>query len=217
MVCFKKGYNAMIDFILASGSPRRKELLELMGLEFKVIVSQADEDSVSKDLKPGLYVQELALLKASATAKEVLRNKNAVIISADTIVTLDGQILGKPKDEDDAFNMLSKLLGREHEVYTGYCVMRISDGKAVCGKVRTKVKFKDLSDDKIRGYINSGEPMDKAGAYGIQGLGSLLIEKIDGDYFNVVGLPISALADTLEDEFDIKLLTGMSTAQKSHQ
>ena len=166
----------MIDFILASGSPRRKELLELMGLEFKVIVSQADEDSVSKDLKTELYVQELALLKASATAKEVLRNKNAVIISADTIVTLDGQILGKPKDEDDAFNMLSKLSGREHEVYTGYCVMRISDGKAVCGKVRTKVKFKDLSDDKIRGYINSGEPMDKAGAYGIQGLGSLLIE-----------------------------------------
>lgn len=196
----------MIDFILASGSPRRKELLELMGLEFKVIVSQADEDSVSKNLKPELYVQELALLKASATAKEVLRNKNAVIISADTIVTLDGQILGKPKDEDDAFNMLSKLLGREHEVYTGYCVMRISDGKAVCGKVRTKVKFKDLSDDKIRGYINSGEPMDKAGAYGIQGLGSLLIEKIDGDYFNVVGLPISALADTLEDEMDIKIL-----------
>lgn len=196
----------MIDFILASGSPRRKELLELMGLEFKVIVSQADEDSVSKDLKPELYVQELALLKASATAKEVLRNKNAVIISADTIVTLDGQILGKPKDEDDAFNMLSILSGREHEVYTGYCVMRISDGKAVCGKVRTKVKFKDLSDDKIRGYINSGEPMDKAGAYGIQGLGSLLIEKIDGDYFNVVGLPISALADTLEDEMDIKIL-----------
>ena len=116
-----------------------------MGLEFKVIVSQADEDSVSKDLKPELYVQELALLKASATAKEVLRNKNAVIISADTIVTLDGQILGKPKDEDDAFNMLSKLSGREHEVYTGYCVMRISDGKAVCGKVRTKVKFKALA------------------------------------------------------------------------
>ena len=196
----------MIDFILASGSPRRKELLELMGLEFKVIVSQADEDSVSKDLKPELYVQELALLKASATAKEVLRNKNAVIISADTIVTLDGQILGKPKDEDDAFNMLSKLSGREPEVYKGYCVMRISDGKAVCGKVRTKVKFKDLSDDKIRGYINSGEPMDKAGAYGIQGLGSILIEKIDGDYFNVVGLPISALADTLEDEMDIKIL-----------
>ena len=194
----------MIDFILASGSPRRKELLELIGLEFKVIVSQADEDSVSKDLKPELYVQELALLKASATAKEVLRNKNAVIISADTIVTLDG--LCKPKDEDDAFNMLSKLSGREHEVYTGYCVMRISNGKAVCGKVRTKVKFKDLSDDKIRGYINSGEPMDKAGAYGIQGLGSLLIEKIDGDYFNVVGLPISALADTLEDEMDIKIL-----------
>ena len=196
----------MIDFILASGSPRRKELLELMGLEFKVIVSQADEDSVSKDLKPELYVRERALLKASASAKEVLRNKNAVIISADTIVTLDGQIRGKPKDEDDAFNMLSKLSAREQAVYAKYCVMRISDGKAVCGKVRTKVKFKDLSDDQIRGYINSGEPMDKAGAYGIQGLGSLLIEKIDGDYFNVVGLPISALADTFEDEMDIKIL-----------
>ena len=191
----------MIDFILASGSPRRKELLELIGLEFKVIVSQADEDSVSKDLKPELYVQELALLKASATAKEVLRNKNAVIISADTIVTLDGQILGKPKDEDDAFNMLSKLSGREHEVYTGYCVMRISNGKAVCGKVRTKVKFKDLSDDKIRGYINSGEPMDKAGAYGIQGKGSLLVKKIDGDYFNVVGLPVSELNRILKKEY----------------
>ena len=200
-MCFKKGYNAMIDFILASGSPRRKELLELIGLEFKVIVSQADEDSVSKDLKPELYVQELALLKASATAKEVLRNKNAVIISADTIVTLDGQILGKPKDEDDAFNMLSKLSGREHEVYTGYCVMRISNGKAVCGKVRTKVKFKDLSDDKIRGYINSGEPMDKAGAYGIQGKGSLLVKKIDGDYFNVVGLPVSELNRILKKEY----------------
>lgn len=196
----------MIDFILASGSPRRKELLEIMGLDFKVIVSQADEESVSKDLKPELYVQELALLKASATAKEVLRNKNAVIISADTIVTLDGEILGKPKDEDDAFDMLSRLSAREHEVYTGYCIMRISDGKAVCGKVKTKVKFKKLSEDKIRGYINSGEPMDKAGAYGIQGLGSLLIEKIDGDYFNVVGLPISALADTLEAEFDINVL-----------
>ncbi len=176
-----------------------------MGLEFKVIVSQADEDSVSKDLKPELYVQELALLKASATAKEVLRNKNAVIISADTIVTLDGQILGKPKTKMTHLICFQNFR-REHEVYTGYCVMRISDGKAVCGKVRTKVKFKDLSDDKIRGYINSGEPMDKAGAYGIQGLGSILIEKIDGDYFNVVGLPISALADTLEDEMDIKIL-----------
>lgn len=196
----------MIDFILASGSPRRKELLEIMGLDFKVIVSQADEESVSKDLKPELYVQELALLKASATAKEVLRNKNAVIISADTIVTLDGEILGKPKDEDDAFDMLLRLSAREHEVYTGYCVMRIRDGKAVCGKVKTKVKFKKLSEDKIRGYINSGESMDKAGAYGIQGVGSILIEKIDGDYFNVVGLPISALADTLGEEFDINIL-----------
>ena len=153
------------------------------------------EDKTMLDYSAGEITTEEAAELIKAVAKEL-----------DTDTVSYTHLLGKPKDEDDAFNMLSKLSGREHEVYTGYCVMRISDGKAVCGKVRTKVKFKDLSDDKIRGYINSGEPMDKAGAYGIQGLGSLLIEKIDGDYFNVVGLPISALADTLEDEMDIKIL-----------
>lgn len=196
----------MAEFILASGSPRRKELLELMGLDFEVIVSEADEDSVPKDMIPELYVQELALLKATATAKAVLKKKNAIIISADTVVTLDGEILGKPIDEEDAFCMLKSLSGREHSVYTGYCVMRISDGKAVCSRARTRVRFKKLSDEKIRAYIKSGEPMDKAGAYGIQGLGSLLTDGIDGDYFNVVGLPISMLADTLENEFDMKII-----------
>lgn len=196
----------MIDFILASGSPRRKELLELMGLDFEVMVSDADEDIVRKDMIPELYVQELALLKATATAKGVLKNKNAIIISADTVVTLDGKILGKPIDENDAYNMLKSLSGREHSVYTGYCVMRISDGKAVCSRARTRVRFKNLTDEKIRAYIKSGEPMDKAGAYGIQGLGSLLTDGIDGDYFNVVGLPVSMLADTLEKEFDVKII-----------
>ncbi|MCD8181701.1 MAG: Maf family protein [Firmicutes bacterium] len=195
----------MTEFILASASPRRKELLEIMGLDFNVVVSDADESAVPKDIPARLYVQELALLKAAATAKTVLKKKNAVIISADTIVTLDGEILGKPKDEADAYEMLSALGGRVHEVYTGYCVMRIRDGKTVCKSEKTEVEFKPLTDDKIRSYINTREPMDKAGAYGIQGKGSMLINRINGDYFNVVGLPVSALADTLEGEFEIDI------------
>ena len=196
----------MTEFVLASASPRRKELLEKMGLQFSIVVSEADESTVSRDIPVNLYVQELALLKVSATAKMLLRNKKALIIAADTIVTLDGEILGKPDGEDGAKKMLSSLSGRTHEVYTGYCVMRISDGKTVCNSVKTEVKFKTLTEQKIRSYIESGEPMDKAGAYGIQGLGSMLIEKINGDYFNVVGLPVSALADTLEEEFELEIL-----------
>lgn len=196
----------MTEFVLASASPRRKELLEKMGLQFSIVVSEADESTVSRDIPVNLYVQELALLKASATAKMLLRNKKALIIAADTIVTLDGEILGKPDGEDGAKKMLSSLSGRTHEVYTGYCIMRISDGKTVCNSVKTEVKFKTLKEQKIRSYIESGEPMDKAGAYGIQGLGSMLIEKINGDYFNVVGLPVSALADTLEEEFELEIL-----------
>lgn len=198
----------MTEFVLASASPRRKGLLEVMGLDFNIVVSNADEDSISKDIPIPLYVQELALIKAGAVAKEILNRKNAVIISADTIVTLDGEILGKPADSKSAYEMLKSLSGRTHEVYTGYCVMRISDGKTVCNSVKTRVQFKELDDEKINAYIKSGEPMDKAGAYGIQGKGSLLIGKIDGDYFNVVGLPISALADTLEREFEIKVFKG---------
>ena len=154
----------MTEFVLASASPRRKELLEKMGLQFSIVVSEADESTVSRDIPVNLYVQELALLKASATAKMLLRNKKALIIAADTIVTLDGEILGKPDGEDGAKKMLSSLSGRTHEVYTGYCIMRISDGKTVCNSVKTEVKFKTLTEQKIRSYIESGEPMDKAGA-----------------------------------------------------
>lgn len=196
----------MTEFILASASPRRRELLEVMGLDFDVVVSDADEGSVSADVPAGIYVQELALLKASATAKRVLKRKNAVIISADTIVTLNGEILGKPSSEEEAAKMLSCLSAKTHAVYTGYCIMRIKDGKTVCSSVCTDVTFKNLSEEKIKKYIASGEPMDKAGAYGIQGLGSMLVKNINGDYFNVVGLPVSAVCDTLEEEFDINIL-----------
>lgn len=197
----------MNRFILASQSPRRKELLASIGLDFEVIVSDADESVVSKENTPvNVYVQELALIKAAASAKQVLKDKNAIIISADTIVVLDGKILGKPKNEDDAFDMLKSLSGRTHEVYTGYCVMRIKDGYTVCNSIKTEVTFKAISDDKILRYIRTSEPMDKAGAYGIQGIGGMLVEKIEGDYANVVGLPTSALADTLEKEFEINLI-----------
>lgn len=194
------------EFILASGSPRRKELLTAVGLQYMVLVPIADESSVPKDMSVDLYVQELALLKAAAVAKVAVTRQDAVIIAADTIVALDGKILGKPKDEEDAFKMLKSLSGRKHDVYTGYCLLRERDAFTVSKSVRTEVYFKELDDDLIKRYIATGEPMDKAGAYGIQGKGSLLVEKIDGDYFNVVGLPISSLCDTLKNEFDIDLL-----------
>lgn len=194
----------MAKFILASASPRRKELLECMGLDFEIMVSDADESAVSRDISVGLYVQELALLKAGAVAKQA--NKNQLIIAADTVVTLDGAILGKPADAEDAYNMLKALSGREHEVYTGVCVMSAKNAATVCKSVCTAVKFKELTDEKIRAYIATGEPMDKAGAYGIQGLGGMLIEGIHGDYFNVVGLPVATLADILETEFETEIL-----------
>lgn len=198
----------MKKFILASASPRRKEILEAAGLDFDILVSEADEESVPRDVPPKLYVQELALLKAAAAAKTVLKSKQSLIISADTIVTLDGKILGKPSDTDNAKEMLRMLSARTHEVYTGYCIMRISDGKTVCNSVCTQVKFKELTDDTIDSYIATGEPMDKAGAYGIQGRGSVLADSISGDYFNVVGLPVSALSDTLKNEFETDILKG---------
>lgn len=196
----------MSDVILASASPRRKELLANMGIDFSVVVSDADENAVDSSVPPGIYVQQLSLLKAVSTAEKVIKNKNALIISADTVVVNDGSILGKPTDQRDAFNMLSALSGKTHQVYTGFCVLRTKDAYAVCKHVCTDVTFKKLSDEQIMRYIQSGESMDKAGSYGIQGLGAMLVEKINGDYFNVVGLPVSALSDILETEFQFRLI-----------
>jgi len=198
----------MKKFILASGSPRRKEILENIGLGFETLVSDADEGAINGTALPvPVYVQELALLKATAVAKK--RGKgDELIISADTVVCMDGEILGKPSDKEDAFRMLSMLSGKCHSVFTGICVMSTKNAFSVCSAVETKVYFKSLSDEQILSYIKSGEPMDKAGAYGIQGIGSLLVEKIDGDYFNVVGLPVSKLSEILEKEFDVDVLKG---------
>ena len=199
----------MKKIILASASPRRREILENLGLKFDIAVSGADETKLSTDIEPRLYVQEMALLKASETGKAIGKSKDTLLISADTIVLTDGEILGKPKDKEDAFSMLSKLSGKTHEVITGFCVMDLGSGKAVCKAEVTKVEFKDLLPKVIESYIESGEPMDKAGSYGIQGKGGILVKKIDGDYFNVVGLPVSSLTDVLINDFSVKFENGM--------
>jgi len=188
--------------ILASASPRRKELLGLLFSDFDVMVEDADESSVDKSLPVHIYVQELAMLKAAATVSKLGRLKNSLVIGADTVVYYDGKILGKPTDGEDAFNMLDTLSGNCHQVYTGVCVIDPYTAKIVCKYEKTDVYFKDLSPDLVMGYISTGEPMDKAGSYGIQGKGAVLVKKIDGDYHNVVGLPVSMLSDVLKEEFD---------------
>lgn len=189
----------MKKIILASNSPRRKEILENLNIKFDILSPDADENSVDKTLPPELYVENLASLKAFAAAKKTVLQK--IIIGADTVVALDDKILLKPKDDDDAFNMLKSLSGRVHSVYTGICVVNSHTAKSCIAYEKTDVYFRKLDDDEILRYIQTGESADKAGAYGIQGLGSLFIEKIDGDYFNVVGLPVCKLAKILKDEF----------------
>ncbi len=193
----------MKKFVLASASPRRKELLEQLGLRFDILVSNADESCVKND-SPELYVQELALLKATASYQ--MLQKNCYLISADTVVCLDGEILGKPKDRQDAERMLRSLSGNWHEVYTGFCIMRAKDGYTVCSHEKSRVKFFSLTDEIIADYLNTCEPYDKAGAYGIQGVGAVLVEKIEGDYNNIVGLPLAKLNQVFLKEFNLNLM-----------
>ena len=174
-----------MKIILASASPRRKELLTLAGFEYEVIVSQCEE-ILPDGITPDKAVEELASQKAEDVFN---RNPDCMIIAADTVVALGNTILGKPKDEDDAFNMLSSLSGKTHTVYTGVCIK--SKDKTDIFHVATDVEFYPLSDKEIKDYIATGEPMDKAGAYGIQGKGFVLVKGIHGDYFNVVGLPLA--------------------------
>lgn len=197
----------MERIILASASPRRRELLEQLGIKFDIVVSTETEENIDKSLPPEAYTSELALLKAAAVGKKLteLNRKNSIIIAADTVVYFDGKILGKPKNDADARDMLKMLSDNRHEVYTGICVMRLKDAYTVSRSVKTSVKFKSLTDAMIDGYIRTQEPADKAGAYGIQGMGAVLVEEINGDYFNVVGLPLSCLYDILKNEFDVDI------------
>ena len=197
----------MERIIMASASPRRRELLEQLGIKFDIVVSTETEENIDKSLPPEAYTSELALLKAAAVGKKLteLNRKNSIIIAADTVVYFEGKILGKPKNDVDARNMLKMLSDNRHEVYTGICVMRLKDAYTVSRSVKTSVKFKSLTDAMIDGYIRTQEPADKAGAYGIQGMGAVLVEEIQGDYFNVVGLPLSCLYDILKNEFDVDI------------
>ncbi len=189
-----ENYNKL-DFVLASASPRRSELLNNIGMKFKVVVSDVEEDEISLN-----YISD-GLIKNARKKGEVVAdsNPNSVIISADTIVVLDHHIMGKPADEKGARQMLEKLSGRTHEVMTAFGLICRKYDKSYFETVITKVKFRPLDFEEIVAYVNTGEPMDKAGAYAIQGKGSILIESIGGCYFNVVGFPISKFFIALKD------------------
>jgi len=182
--------------ILASESPRRRELLTQAGVCFEVIPSSIDEDAFTMAAPEG-YVRSLAEAKATAVARLYPRSW---VIGADTIVHLDGAVLGKPDAPCEARTMLRQLSGRTHQVFTGYCVCCRSAGRSHSAVVATDVTFKSLTDDEIRWYTKTPEPYDKAGGYGIQGAGAFLVERINGSYTNVVGLPVCEVMDCLTRE-----------------
>ncbi|WP_315073360.1 Maf-like protein [uncultured Clostridium sp.] len=183
--------------ILASASERRIELLNRLVKEFDIIVSDFNENKVLFKGSIDGYVKEIALGKAMDAKKKLCTD--AIIISADTIVTLDNKILGKPKDEEDAFNMLKSLQGRKHLVYSGVVVMDTARDVIIQESLSTEVTFSKISDNEILEYIKTGEPLDKAGAYGIQGIGGIFVKEIKGCYYNVVGLPLNKLKAMLEE------------------
>ncbi len=189
-------------FVLASKSPRRKELLKNIGIDAKIMPADVNEDAF-KDLPPERMVAELAMIKANSVARNC--DTNAFVIGADTCVCLNGEIFGKPADEADAKRMLTAFSGNTHAVYTGYCVVNCKDGVSVAKCEKTLVTFRALTEEEIDAYIKTREPMDKAGAYGIQLQGSKFVEKIDGDYFNVVGLPVCALVKLMKSEFQLNI------------
>ena len=182
-----------MSVVLASASPRRRELLQTAGVEFTVRVSDADEH-IEPDTPPHEAVMSLARQKALAVAQTC---PDDLVIGADTVVVYGGTILGKPADAADAARMLRMLSGKTHTVYTGVCLARA--GKAETFFEQTQVTFYPLTQQEIDAYIATGEPMDKAGAYGIQGRGCTLVERISGDYFNVVGLPVAAVCRRLRE------------------
>lgn len=184
------------ELILASQSPRRKYLLKQAGLTFKVIPSQFDESSVELS-SPIQYATRLAEGKALEIADQYT---NAWVIGADTIVLIDGLILGKPTDRDHARKMLGRLSGQTHRVVTGYCICCKSEDRFISNAVQTDVSFKTLSREEIEWYIHTSEPFDKAGAYAIQGLGTFLVKSIHGSYTNVVGLPVCEVIECLIQE-----------------
>ncbi len=173
--------------ILASQSPRRRELLEMLQIPYEAIVSEVEE-TVPEDIAPGALVEALALQKAQAVFAQY---PEACVIGADTIVYIDGEIVGKPKDDADAAKILGKLQGRSHEVYTGVAVLTPSGTQVECDV--TRVTFAPMTEREISWYVATGEPWDKAGAYGIQGPGGIFVNRVEGNYFTVIGMPLPLL------------------------
>ena len=182
--------------ILASGSPRRAEILTAVGWQFEKEVADVDETEISGE-KPEDYVQRLAKTKAEAVAAN---HRNALVLGADTIVVIENQIVGKPKDFEDARRMLEILSGNWHEVLTGIALVKVSEGnfETRVNLQRTRVKFAEMTDAEIEFLVEKGEPLDKAGAYAVQAQAALFIEEIRGDYWNVVGLPVNLVYDLLK-------------------
>jgi len=191
----------MKKIVLASASPRRRALLRQLGLKFIVDPGTGDEDN-TLTADPHALTRLISRRKAGSV---VVKYPDAVIIAADTIGVLEGQVLGKPESAAGAKKMLEQMSGKPHRVITGYTVLDTATGKTVSNSVETIVYIKSLSAAEIDAYVLTGEPLDKAGAYGIQGRGAVLVERIAGDYSNVVGLPLFALSETLK-EFGIKVL-----------
>ncbi len=181
----------MVNIVLASASIRRQELLERLTDRFLIMPASFDEDSVIYNGSCSNYVMELSLGKADVVAKKL--GEPSLVIGCDTVVSLDGAILGKPSDYNQAFEMLKMLSGKKHQVYSGITLINTETNKTISDFVLTDVKFSELSKDDINKYIKTGEPMDKAGAYGIQGLGGVFVEEIHGCYYNVVGFPLNKL------------------------
>ena len=187
------GSNIRRKIILASASPRRKELLTRAEVKFDICLKSVDE-TVPEGMNLVEGAEHTAAVKAMAVS---FINSDAIVIGADTVVVLGDEVLGKPKDKEDAFNMLKKLSGREHEVITGVCLAY--DGKYETFHCVSKVRFYPLTDEEIRHYVASGEPLDKAGAYGIQGRGMMLVESIEGDFYNIVGLPVALVVRKIKE------------------
>lgn len=190
-------------FILASNSPRRRELLSMLGIDFSIIVADCNENI--GPLSPEKTVAELASRKASTVAESIKSEDDFIVLGADTVVSAEGRILGKPHSEEDARETLRFLSGKTHSVFTGIAFAARLNGKPrlVSDVTETLVTFGNISDAEIDFYIKNGEPMDKAGSYGIQGKGGFFVKGIEGDYFNVVGLPIFKMKELLLSEFGL--------------
>jgi septum formation protein len=187
--------------VLASSSPRRKELLEKIGLKFIVDHSNYPED-LHSNLPPQQMVESISIGKAMAVAEA---HRDAIIIAADTIGVFRRKKMGKPRTMDEAREMLREMSGKSHKVITGIAIVDAAHNKTVSWSVETRVYFRKINEEEINNYVKSGEPLDKAGAYAIQGLGSVIVEKIKGDFYNVMGLPLSSLVENLK-AFGIQVL-----------